>query len=65
LGRQRMFSMLVDQIDIPIYQIMRPTDVPVLISSNVKNIIVDHADDQTVVETLTGHFRDVQRARSV
>ena len=65
LGRQQLFSRLVEQIDIQIYQIMRPTDVPVLISSNVKNIIVDHADDQTVVETLTGLFRDAQRATAV
>ena len=65
LGRQRLFSMIVEQVDVPIYQIMRPTDIPVLISSNVKNIIVDHTDDIIVTETLLQGIRDAQRAISV
>jgi len=65
LGRQRLFSMIVEQVDVPIYQIMRPTDIPVLISSNVKNIIVDHTDDIIVTETLSQGIRDAHRAISV
>ena len=65
LGRQQLFSMIVEQVDVPIYQIMRPTDIPVLISSNVKNIIVDHTDDIIVTETLLQGIRDAQRAISV
>jgi hypothetical protein len=57
--------MIVEQVDVPIYQIMRPTDIPVLISSNVKNIIVDHTDDIIVTETLSQGIRDAHRAISV
>jgi len=64
-GRQRLLSTLVEHIDIPIYQIMRSTDIPVLISNNVTNIIVDHTDDQLVAETLARGFRQKQRAISV
>ena len=31
LGRQKLFSMLVEHLDVPIYQILRSTDIPVLI----------------------------------
>tara|TARA_Y100000389_G_C17427396_1_gene500396 strand:+ start:589 stop:1224 length:636 start_codon:yes stop_codon:yes gene_type:complete len=65
LGRQKMFSLLVDLLDIPIYQIMRSTDVPVLVSDKIKNIIVDVDDDETVTEALLGDLRESLRATSV
>ena len=65
LGRQKLFSMLVEHLDVPIYQILRSTDIPVLISSNVKNIIVDHTDDIAVTQSVVEGFRDAQRAISV
>ena len=65
LGRQKLFSMLVEHLDVPIYQILRSTDIPVLISSNEKNIIVDHTDDIAVTQSVVEGFRDAQRAISV
>ena len=66
-----MFSMLVNQLDIPIYQILHPgtatqkPDVPVLVSDTVTNVEIDHADDQAVAERLLKDIRDRQRAISV
>ena len=65
LGRQRLFSILIEHIDIPIYQIMRETDIPVIVSSKVTNIIVDHTDDQAVVDIVSKGFTETKRAISV
>ena len=65
LGRQRLFSILIEHIDIPIYQIMRETDIPVIVSSKVTNIVVDHTDDQAVVDIVSKGFTETKRAISV
>jgi hypothetical protein len=65
LCRQNLFIILVEQINIPIYLIMRSDDVPMLISSNVRNIIVDHTDDIAVTKSIVEGFSGARRAISI
>ena len=64
-GRRRLFSALLEHIDIPIYQIVGPHDVPTVLSDSIKNIAVEHSDDAKVAEIVSEGFLDAQKRVSV
>ena len=64
-GRRRLFSALLEHIDIPIYQIVGPHDVPTVLSDSIKNIAVEHSDDAKVAEIVSEGFLEAQKRVSV
>lgn len=68
VGRSRLFTKLLEQIDIPIYMISGPNDEPiatsmhVALSDNIKTIEVDHSDDANVAEIVSEGFLEAQRS---
>ena len=64
-GRSRMFSKLLAHIDIPIYQIVGPDDVPIDLTDTIKTIDVDVVDDANLAQIVSEGFLEAQRAISV
>ena len=63
-GRRRLFSALLEQIDIPMYQIVGPNDEPAVLSDSIKIIDVEHSDDEKVAQIVSEGFLEATRALS-
>jgi hypothetical protein len=64
-GRTRLFSMLMDNVDIPIYQIIGPNDEPTILSDSINILELDHSDDTKVAEIVSEGFLEAQKRVSV
>ena len=62
IGRRRMFSMLLDQIDVPIYLIMGPNDEYTARTDSINILELDHSDDKNVAEIVSEGFLKARRA---
>tara|TARA_Y100000389_G_scaffold193048_1_gene221406 strand:- start:5451 stop:6104 length:654 start_codon:yes stop_codon:yes gene_type:complete len=62
IARRRMFSMLLDQIDIPIYLILGPNDECIARTDSINVLELDHSDDENVAQNVSEGFLQAQRA---
>ena len=62
IGRRRMFSRLLSQIDIPIYLILGPNDEYTALADCINVLELDHSDDANVVKIVSEGFLEAQRA---
>jgi hypothetical protein len=62
IGRRRMFSMLLDQLDVPIYLIMGPNDEYTARTDSINVLELDHSDDENVAQNVSEGFLQAQRA---
>ena len=63
-GRTRLFTKLLDQIDIPIYLILGPNDEPVAVSDVINTLELDHSDDAKVAEIVSEGFLEAHKVIS-
>ena len=61
VGKRRLFTKLLEQIDIPIYLILGPNDEPVAVSDIINTLELDHSDDANVAEIVSEGFLEAQR----
>lgn len=62
IGRRRMFSMLLDQIDVPIYLIMGPNDEYIARTDSINVLELDHSDDENVAQNVSEGFLQARKA---
>ena len=61
VGKRRLFTKLLEQIDIPIYLILGPNAEPVAVSDIINTLELDHSDDANVAEIVSEGFLEAQR----
>ena len=61
VGKRRLFTKLLEQIDIPIYLILGPNDEPVAVSDIINTLELDHSDDANAAEIVSEGFLEAQR----
>lgn len=63
IGRRRLFTKLIDQLDIPIYLILGPDDEYTVFSDKINILELDHSDDANVAQNVSEGFLEAQRSR--
>jgi hypothetical protein len=63
-ARTRLFSKLIDKIDIPVYLILGPNDEPTIVSDEITTLELDHSDDANVAQIVSEGFLEAQKVLS-
>jgi len=62
IGRRRLFSQLLSQIDVPIYLILGPNDEYAALADYINVLELDHLDDANVAKIVSEGFLEAQKA---